>query len=406
MSSQAVHSPSRRGETRGPPAGGAPAVHSSASSAASASADHHRPRVAQMARPRDLERALVARPGLARAAPRHRHRPRLEVDMREIGRAPRERSPRAPRPFDGVVERRLLVVGDAHPEAEHAAQQRVGVRRVRHGGRAGNRRHDPVPVGGAAAHVQQALDEDVVELQRPVVAALAVAREAGGLGRRGVVEALRARHVARRGERHAAHQRHARVPRQHLGAQQRVDRAKRLQALLEPQPEPARALRDPPEQLPIARLRRMAQRLDEPRAARERSGDAAVDRPIALRILLEPPLLAVVPDQRVQTHRRSAPRARQESRERRNRRDPPSRVARARHLVHERRLDRVEQSHVEHELAVLGRDAAPQPRLDPVRDRAVRAPGARLPAPPGVAVDAKRKRPARGILDHRRQLPA
>ena len=222
----------------------------------------------------------------------------------------------------------------------------------------------------------------------------------------GGVEALRARHVARRGERHATHQRHARVVRQHLGGQQSVDRAKRLQALLEPQPEPARALREPAKQRRIARLGRMAQRLNRPSAPRERTGDAAMYGPIPVRVLLEPALPAVVPDERMQPHRRIATaRGRQQTGECFHRHDPQFRVTRAGHLVNEPRLDRVEQSHVEHELAVLGRDVAPQPRLDPVRDRAVGAPGARLPAPPGVAIDAKRKRPARGILDHRRQLP-
>ena len=61
-------------------------------------ADHHRPRIAQMARPGDLQRTVVAVPGFARATPRHGDRPGLEVDMGEVGRAASELLPLAQRP--------------------------------------------------------------------------------------------------------------------------------------------------------------------------------------------------------------------------------------------------------------------------------------------------------------------
>ena len=147
----------------------------------------------------------------------------------------------------------------------------------------------------------------MVDLQRPVVAALAVPREAGRLLGRRAVQPLRPVDVARCRQRHAAHERQARVCRQHLGGEQPVDRAQALEVLLEPQPNAARALREPAEQRRVARLGRVAQRLGYPPAARERLGDAAVDGPQPLRRFLEAPPLAVALDRRMRPQRRPLP---------------------------------------------------------------------------------------------------
>ena len=161
--------------------------------------------------------------------------------------------------------------------------------------------------------------------------------------------------------------------------------------------------------MPKARARKTLARLDHPRAARECIGDAAMDGPKSVRILLEPPIFAVFLDERVKLHRRPvAARCRQEPGEGAHRLDPPPRVPRAGHLVDQPGVDPVEERDVEHEVAVPGRNAAPQPRLDPPRDRVVVAPvtGVRRPERPRVAVDAQRDGPARRVGDHRGQLPA
>ena len=169
-----------------------------------------------MARTGDLERTVVTLAGFARAAPRHGDRPGLEVEGGQIGRGASERRARPPAPFGGGVERRPLIVRDAHPEAEHPSKQRVSVRRIRHGLRLGHRRHHPAPVVAAAAHVEQALDEDVVDLQSPVIAAVPVTRVAGRLHGRLAIQALCPVDVARCREREATQQRQARVFRQQL----------------------------------------------------------------------------------------------------------------------------------------------------------------------------------------------
>ena len=172
-------------------------------------ADHHRACIAQMARPDHLPRALVALPRFVRAPLRHRDRAYLEVDVREIGRVPSERRARARRPFDGSVEQRQLVVAQTHPQAEDSTKKRVGVwpdcRRLRDW----HEVDDLAPIRPAAAHMQQALDNQMLELQRPVVAALTVAREACRLCGRRVVDTLRAFDIPRAGENDAANQRHA-----------------------------------------------------------------------------------------------------------------------------------------------------------------------------------------------------
>ena len=294
------------------------------------------------------------------------------------------------------------------PRLNRPRSKRVGVGRVRHGLRDAGHRLDVAPVGHAPADVQQALDDDVLGAERPVVAAFAVAREAAGGGRRRVVHAGGALEIAGGHQRHAAHQRQARVRRQHRDGQGAVDRAQRLEALLQPQPHPAGAFGDAAEQVGVVRLGGVAQRLDRPPARRERLGDAAVEGPVAVGVLLEPTLLAVVPDERVQAHRRPAAAAgRQQPGERARRRDPPARVPHAGHLVDQVGVEAVEQREVEYEAAVRRRDAAPQPRLDPPGHRVVaRRVDVRHAAAPGVAVDAQRNRPARRVGGHGGQLAA
>ena len=87
-------------------------------------------------------------------------------------------------------------------------------------------------------HVERALHEDVVDLQRRVVAALAVAREAGRLlGRRAVQPLEPLAPSMSSAAVSAAQQRQVRVCRQRLGGEQPVDRAQALEAVLEPQPK-------------------------------------------------------------------------------------------------------------------------------------------------------------------------
>ena len=69
------------------------------------------------------------------------------------------------------------------------------------------------------------------------------------------------------------------------------------------------------------------------------------------------------------------------------------------------RVEPVEERHVEHEVAVLGGEAAPQPHLDPAGGRVVAGVADRRPAARGVAVDVKREGPARRGGHRRGQLP-
>ena len=136
-------------------------------------------------------------------------------------------------------------------------------------------------------------------------------------------------------------------------------------------------------------------------------GNAAVDPPKALGRLAEPPLGAVLPNQRMQAQRvrRPAGHRLQQPRQRRDGLQAPLGVHRLQRLVQQPRLHPLEQAGVQQQVAFGPGQAAQQPGPHPVVGD-VRAPArlVGLAAVPLVAQQAQRDRPAPRLALQRRGL--
>ena len=298
----------------------------------------------------------------------------------------------------GLVELRHFVVGDAHAEPEHRAQQRVQVGPVRQTGGGGDQRmvmREPL----AAENGEHAEGEQMVGAQFLVLLAAAVEVESHAVHGGGLIDAPGVFDVAGGGERDAAHQRQARVGSDHVLGEPAVERPQRVGPAPEPELDPAGPFGNFADERVVAGVGRMAQGVQHVAAAGQRPGDAGVHAPEPVRIAAKQPGGAVFADQRMQAYGRAlaAGRLQQPAQRVHGRKAQPG-LGAPRGLVHESGLDPVEQRDVENEIPVLLRQAAPQPGLDPGRGRVAGAEivdgDARLE---GVAVQAQRDRPSRGI---------
>ena len=183
-----------------------------------------------------------------------------------------------------------------------------------------------------------------------------------------------------------------------LRGQPAVDGAQCAESAPKPDLDAAGVLGDVGDQVRIAGLGGVAKGIDDLSPCRQGARDAGVDRPEAVGILPEPAVRAVVPDQRMQVRRRLVAARLHQTGQGLHGLDAPPRIVNAGGLVDQRRVDPVEQRHVEDEIPIVLGQSAPQPRLDPGGDGVVFV--ARLgdarPRLPRVAVDVQGDRPTGG----------
>ena len=195
---------------------------------------------------------------------------------------------------------------------------------------------------------------------------------------------------------------------QHCLSQVAVNRAQGAEAASNPQLNAAGPYGDFTDERRIRSLCRMPHGVHHLAAPGERLGNDAVYRPKANWILDEPPVGAVVADERMHTHRRVRAAARlQQPGKGAHGCQPTPRTERSGRLVNEVGVDPVEQSDVEDEIPVRAGHAAPQTRLDP-RGRHVGLPDdvRQCVRPAGVAVYAQRNGPSRRLCGKLRNFPA
>ena len=179
-------------------------------------------------------------------------------------------------------------------------------------------------------------------------------------------------------------------------------------ASADPQLHAAGLLGNGGDQVVVAGLGGVAQRVQDLAAAGQRPGDAGVDQTEAFRVPAKKARGAVLAHQRVQAHDRAlAAGSLQKAAQGVHRGQPQPGVGVRRGLLDEQRLYPVEQRNIEHELPILARQPAPQPRLDPGRHRVAGAEFAQGRAGiQRVAVQPKRDRPAVRVLGDGGQLCA
>ena len=192
------------------------------------------------------------------------------------------------------------------------------------------------------------------------------------------------------------------------GSRKRPRRHQLRRALSQPQLAYAEALDELADRAAVARRPGMGQRRPQTAPADQRQCDPLVQGSLAGRILDGEPLETVIPEQWVHAPRGGVlVQRRQQAIQRQQSRDPRPGLARPEHVVHQVRIDRVEDRQVQQDAAVLRRQIAQQAHADVVlgEDRRVRA-----ELPPNVAaqvaMDHQRDRPAaRALLDRRQLAP-
>ena len=158
----------------------------------------------------------------------------------------------------------------------------------------------------------------------------------------------------------------------------------------------------------VAGLGRMAPRRRQVAAAGQRQRDAPVQRAPAGRILGREQIETVVAQQRMQTpHGTVAVDGQQQTVQGRQRGHPRPGIVRPQHVIHQIRIDPVEDRQLEQAGAVLRRQVAQQMHADVVagKARCIRAP-CRAPAGAHVPIDHQRDGPAgRALLDRGQLSP-
>ena len=197
------------------------------------------------------------------------------------------------------------------------------------------------------------------------------------------------------------------MPRRNLRRQKPSGRDQPAHPLPLPQLERAEAVEELADEAAVVRRVRMAPRRRQLATAGQLPGDSPVQRALAGRVLDREHVEAVVPEQRMQAaHRAVGVDGRQQAVQGRQRDDPPPGVARPQHLVHQARVDPVEDRQIEQVGPVLSRQIAEQAHAHEVPGDVPRVrPERSCLRGRGVAIDPQRDGPAGGALLCRGQLP-